>query len=254
MPILKKWGEAQVRRFVYGIGHRNLLPPEEEMQNAKELAEFMAYVQDQVTRKREHPAEDMTTFLTRVEYYGRKLTDTEVIGVIFGMHIGGLETTQYALSAEAQILCEQPELWARIQTDRSKLRFFVEESLRVQAPTQGLSTRMAGKDVEIRGVKIPAGSILHLRYGAGNRDPEEYECPADVDIDRPAVGRHLTFSQGPRVCPGAGLSRLEQNIAWDRLLDRLETISFAPGKNDFRHQPGIMLGLWNLHLNFTKAK
>ncbi len=254
MPQLKIWGEAQVRRFVYGVGHRNLLPAEEEMENAKALGEFMAYVHEQVTRKRSEPGDDMTTFLTQVDYYGRKLTDTEVIGVIFGMHIGGLETTQYALAAEAQILCEQPELFAQLKADRSKLRFFVEESLRVQAPTQGLSTRMAGSDVEMQGVKIPKGSILHLRYGAGNRDPEEFECPEMVNLERPTVGRHLTFSQGPRVCPGAGLSRLEQNIAWDRLLDRLDSLSFTPGKNDFTHQPGIMLGLWKLNVNFTKAK
>ena len=254
MPQLKVWGEAQVRRFVYGVGHRNLLPPADEAENAKALGEFMAYVQAQVTRKRSEPGDDMTTFLTQVEYLGRKLTDQECIGVIFGMHIGGLETTQYALAAEAQILCENPGLWAEIKADRSKIRFFVEESLRVQAPTQGLSTRMAGEDVEIRGVKIAKGSILHLRYGAGNRDPEEYECPEQVNLERKTVGRHLTFSQGPRVCPGAGLSRLEQNIAWERLFDRLDEIHFAPGKNDFKHQPGIMLGLWKLDLEFMKAR
>ena len=254
MPQLKVWGEAQVRRFVYGTGHRNILSAGDEAENAVALGEFMAYVQKQVTRKRAEPGDDMTSFLTQVDYLGRKLTDTEVIGVIFGMHIGGLETTQYALAAEAQILAEHPELFAQVKADRSKLRFFVEESLRMQAPTQGLSTRMAAKDVEIRGVPISKGSILHLRYGAGNRDAEEFECPAQFDLERPHAGRHLTFSQGPRVCPGAGLSRVEQNIAWDRLLDRLDSISFAEGKNDFTHQPGIMLGLWKLDLKFTKAK
>ena len=64
----------------------------------------------------------------------------------------------------------------------------------------------------------------------------------------------MTFSQGIRVCPGAGISRLEQNIAWERLFERLDGISFTPGRNDFRHQPGIMLGLWDLNLSFEKAK
>jgi cytochrome P450 len=254
MPKLKVWGEAQVRRFVYGKGHRNLMSPEEEMENARDLGEFMAYVAEQVAYKRQHPGDDMTSFLTQVTYRAldRKLTDQEVIGVIFGMHIGGLETTQYALTAEAELLADNPALFAGIRADRSKIRFFVEEGLRIQAPTQGLSTRMAAKDVEIRGVPIPAGSILHLRYGAGNRDPEQFECPEEVRLSRPAVGRHLTFSQGLRVCPGAGISRLEQNIAWERLSERIESLRFAPGKNDFTHQPGIMLGLWKLHLSFTK--
>ena len=63
---------------------------------------------------------------------------------------------------------------------------------------------------------------------------------------------HLTFSQGPRICPGAGISRLEQTIAWNRLLDRIEALEFAPG-NEFLHQPGIMLGTLELHLRFRKA-
>ena len=255
IDILRKWGQAQVRRFVYGKGHRNIMSDEEELENARDLGEFMEYVQEQVTRKRRDPQEDMTSFLTQVTYkaMNRKLTDNEVIGVLFGMHIGGLETTQYAIAAEAELLAQNPELWRELKADRSKIRFFAEEGMRIHAPTQGLSTRMAAKDVEIRGVPIPKGSILHLRYGAANLDAEEFNCPAEVDLTRPNTGRHMTFSQGIRVCPGAGISRLEQNIAWERLVDRLETIELAPGKNDFRHQPGIMLGLWELHLQFTKA-
>jgi cytochrome P450 len=252
MPQLRIWGQAQVRRFVYGKGHRNLMSPEEEAENARDLGDFMRYVQSHVTKKRQDPQDDMTSFLTQVEYMGRKLTDSEVVGVVFGMHIGGLETTQYAIAAEAELLAREPELWNTIKADRSKIRFFVEEGMRIQAPTQGLSTRMTARDIEMRGVKIPQGSILHLRYGAANLDAEEFGCPADVDLTRPNTGRHMTFSQGIRVCPGAGISRLEQNIAWERLTQRLETLEVAPG-NDFRHQPGIMLGLWKLDLKFTKA-
>ena len=83
------------------------------------------------------------------------------------MHIGGNETTQYALTAEARLLAERPELFEELKADRSKVRYFVEEALRLYAPTQGLSTRLVAEDTEIRGVKIPRGSLLHLRYGAG---------------------------------------------------------------------------------------
>ena len=64
--------------------------------------------------------------------------------------------------------------------------------------------------------------------------------------------RHLAFSSGPRVCPGANLSRVEQQIAWSRLLDRIEHLEVAPG-NRFEHQPGIMLGTLELTLRFRKA-
>ena len=99
---------------------------------------------------------------------------------------------------------------------------------------------------------MPAGSILHLRWGAGNVDADEYACPHEIQLDRKRVGGHLTFSQGPRICPGAGISRLEQTIAWDRLLDRLTALDYAPG-NTFLHQPGIMLGTLELKLRFERA-
>ena len=62
----------------------------------------------------------------------------------------------------------------------------------------------------------------------------------------------MTFGQGPRSCPGAGLSRLEQNIATNVILDRLDDLRLAPGRNDLRHQPGVMLGLLELNLEFSK--
>ncbi|NJN52988.1 MAG: hypothetical protein HC809_15725 [Gammaproteobacteria bacterium] len=91
-----------------------------------------------------------------------------------------------------------------------------------------------------------------MRWGGGNVDPDEWECPYDLQIDRRAVTRHLAFSQGPRVCPGAGISRLEQVIAWNRLLDRVESLEYAPD-NTFVHQPGIMLGTVALKLKFRRA-
>ena len=77
-------------------------------------------------------------------------------------------------------------------------------------------------------------------------------APAEMRLDRHNPGRHLTFLVGPRNCPGQGLSRLEQNIATSVLINRLDDLRITPGKNDMAHQPGIMLGLYELHLSFTK--
>ncbi len=124
--------------------------------------------------------------------------------------------------------------------------------MRLRSPTQGLSTRITSQDEVFQGVNIPAGSSLHLRYGAANVDPDEFEEPKTLKLERKAATRHLAFSAGPRVCPGAGLSRLEQTIAWNRLFDRLDDIQYGEG-NDFLHQPGIMLGTNKLNLTFIPA-
>jgi cytochrome P450 len=254
VPRLAEWGTAQVAAFVYGKGHRNILTQEQTEEQFKLLDGFKEYVQEQVEEKRRNPKEDMITFLTEVTYeaLGRKLTDLEINGVVYAMVIGGLETTQYALEEQAQLLCEHEGLFQRLKNDRSLVRQFTEEAMRMRSPTQGLSTRVTSQDEVFQGVKVPKGSLLHLRWAAANVDPDEFECPMELRLDRRAVTRHLTFSAGPRVCPGAGISRLEQVTAWNRLLDRFDDIQYAPG-NTFLHQPGIMLGTLELKLNFTKA-
>jgi hypothetical protein len=110
---------------------------------------------------------------------------------------------------------------------------------------------MTSQDEVFQGVKVPAGSLLHLRFAAANVDEEEFPCPFDLELERQGgVTRHLTFSAGPRVCPGANLSRIEQQIAWNVLFDRIKDISFAD-ENTFMHQPGIMLGTLKVNLSFT---
>ncbi|HIG41003.1 MAG: cytochrome P450 [bacterium] len=254
IPQLARWGTAQVAAFVYGKGHRNILTKEESAEQFKLLDGFKEYVHEKVQEKRENPQDDMISFLTEVTYeaLGRKLTDVEINGVVYAMVIGGLETTQYALEEQAQLLCERPGVFTEIKQDRTRLRHFTEEGMRLRSPTQGLSTRTTSQDEVFQGVKVPKGSILHLRWAAANIDEDEFECPHELQLDRRAVSRHLTFSAGPRVCPGAGISRLEQMIAWDRLLDRLDNLEYG-ADNTFLHQPGIMLGTLELNLRFSKA-
>ena len=254
IPQLAEWGTAQVTAFVHGRGHRNQLTDDELTEQFQKLDGFKEYVQQTVERKRRQPEDDMISWLCQVEYgaLGRKLTDMEVNGVVYAMVIGGLETTQYALEEQAQLLCENPQYFAALKADRELVRSFTEECMRLRSPTQGLSTRITSQDEVFQGVTVPKGSLLHLRFGAGNVDPEEWECPYEMRLDRKAVTRHLAFSAGPRVCPGAGISRLEQTIAWQRLLERLDAIEYAPG-NTLEHQPGIMLGTLKLNLRFTRA-
>jgi len=251
LPLLEAWGKAQVMQYVYGRGHLNQLSEEQAALQSQRLSGFADYLAEQVASKRQHPQDDMISALTRIRYTAldRKLTDDEVYGIVYLMVLGGLETTQYALEEEAQLLCDQPALFATLKARPATLRAFTEEAMRLRAPTQGLSTRVTTRAEEFQGIQVPGGSVLHLRFGAGNVDPQQYPCPYQLDLKRKALGNHLTFSQGPRTCPGAGISRLEQVIAWERLCTRLASLEYAPG-NSFEHQPGIMLGTLALKLRF----
>ena len=254
IPKLEAWGNAVVIPFVRGTGLKHEITPDQAKDMIGRLQGFQEYVYEQVRIKRANPQDDMISFLCDVHYQAldRKLTDLEIAGVVYAMIIGALETTQYALEEQAQLLCERPGMFELLRNDRSKVRAFTEEGMRLRSPTHGLSTRMTSQDEVFQGVHVPAGSLLHLRFAAANVDPEEFECPFDLNLDREGVTRHVAFSAGPRVCPGANLSRVEQQIAWGVLLDRLEHIEYGEG-NNWMHQPGIMLGTLRLNVKFTKA-
>ena len=254
VPQLAEWGDAVVTPFVHGTGLKHELTADQAKEMNRRLEGFQDYIYEHVTAKRADPQDDMVSFLCAVNYeaLGRKLSDIEIAGIVHAMILGGLETTQYALEEQAQLLCEHPGLFEQLRTDRTKLRAFVEEALRLRAPTHGLSTRTTTREEVFQGVTVPAGSLLHLRFAAANVDEDEFACPFDIDLDREGIGRHVTFSTGPRVCPGATISRLEQQVAWGVLLDRLESIEYGDG-NDWMHQPGIMLGTLKLNLRVHKA-
>ena len=252
---LAKWGDAIVTPFVHGTGLKHELTLEQTKDMLDRLDGFQDYIYEHVRVKRENPQDDMVSFLCRVHYEAldRALTDLEIAGIVHAMIIGGLETTQYALEEQAQLLCERPGLFEQLRHDRKKLRAFTEEGLRLRSPTHGLSTRATSRDEVFQGVEVPAGSLLHLRFAAANVDAEEFTCPFDLDLERDGLTRHVTFSTGPRVCPGANLSRIEQQTAWGVVLDRLDSLEYGNG-NDWLHQPGIMLGTLKLNVRFTKAQ
>lgn len=255
IPRLEQWGNAQVMSYVIGTTHKNILTPEQSAEKFRLLAGMKEYVAEQTRDKRARPQDDMVSFLTQVEYQalGRKLTEDEINGVVYAMVIGGLETTQYALAEQAQLLCERPGMFETLRGDRALIRTFIEEGMRLRSPTQGLSTRICAQDEVFQGVEVPAGSMLHLRWAAANIDADEFEDPLELKLDRKAATRHLAFSQGPRSCPGSNISRLEQVIAWEKLCDAFSGLAYAPG-NDFRHQGGIMLGIYRLLLNLTPTE
>jgi cytochrome P450 len=254
IPQLAAWGDAVVTPFVQGTGLKHELTAEQTKDMLARLAGFQDYIYEHVRAKRLDPQDDMVSFLCNVHYEAldRKLTDLEIAGIVHAMIIGGLETTQYALEEQAQLLCEHPAVFEQLRHDRAKLRGFTEEAMRMRSPTHGLSTRATSRDEVFQGVAVPAGSLLHLRFGAANVDEEEFACPFDLDLGREGVTRHVAFSTGPRVCPGANLSRVEQQIAWGVLLDRLESIEYGD-HNNWLHQPGIMLGTLKLFVRFRAA-
>jgi cytochrome P450 len=94
--------------------------------------------------------------------------------------------------------------------------------LRLQSPTQWV-LRTTIKDVEMGGVRIPAGSRVCLLWGSANRDAERFGEGADrFDLDRTDAPSHFAFGYGSHFCAGAVLARMELTIALEAMLARLK--------------------------------
>ncbi|MGI9624267.1 MAG: cytochrome P450 [Acidimicrobiales bacterium] len=245
VPRLKDWSAMWVKPFARGLSD------DEEVEVARSGVEFQRYLLDRLAEARANPSDDVMSHFVRAELSGeRPLTDKEIINMIEHLYIGGNETTTFALSSGMWLLLERPDVYEALLEDRSLIRGFVEEVLRYESPTMGLY-RFVGQDTEIAGTQIPQGSTLHIRFAAGNRDPRMFEDPETFDLLRRNAWRNMAFSLGEHHCPGAGLSRVEQNVAWDVLLDRLPNLRLTPGANDFTHRPGFVLrALKDLHISW----
>ena len=240
IPQLKVWSEAWVMPFA------GRLTPEQQRYIAEQGVAFQAYILDVIAQKRRRPDESVISRLAHARFEdpdapggSRPLTDEEVLFTTDHLYIGGNETTTFALTSGLWLLLREPEVHARLRGDRSKIAQFVEEVLRLESPTQGLY-RHNLVDVDLHGVNIPAGSTVHIRFAAANRDHRLFAEPARLDLDRSNSARHVAFGQGEHHCPGAGLSRLEQTIAFEVLLDRVEDW-WLLSTNDYRHKPGFVL-------------
>jgi cytochrome P450 len=236
IPELKVWSEAWVLPF------RGQLTADEEVYAGEKGVEFQHHIHATIEEKRANPDSSVISFLANEARFSgeRPLSDAEIIGMADHLYIGGNETTTFALTSGVWLLLTHPDAHAALLADHSKVKGFVEEVLRLESPTMGM-VRHAHEDAQVGGVDIPAGSSLHLRYAAANRDPRVFENPAELDVDRPNANRHLAFSTGETHCPGAGLSRLEQVIALSAMLDRLPDLRLVPGRNDFTHHPNVTL-------------
>lgn len=250
IPQLKAWSAAWVMPFAGG------LTPEQQRFVAEQGTEFQAHIVATIDAKRADPDDSVISHLASATFESpegpRPLTEEEIVFITDHLYIGGNETTTFALTWGLRWLLERPDLWERLRSDRSRVPAFVEEVLRLDSPTQGLY-RHTTEDVELHGVTIPAGSTVHIRFGAANRDHRMFPDPEVLDLDRRNSARHVAFGQGEHHCPGAGLSRLEQHVAWNRLLDRVDDWWLLDG-TELTTMPGFVLwALESLPVGFTRA-
>lgn len=234
VPRIKAWSDAWIEPLGYACSE------EREIQVAWLGVELQRYLAEKFEEKRRSPGEDILTDLAHARLPdGCPLPDAERMGLAEHILVGGHETVTSALASGVWLLIREPRLHAELRSEPALVRNFTEEVLRLESPSQGFF-RFALADAELRGVPIPKGSMVHLRFAAANRDPEQFPDPDLVNLRRGNAGAHMAFSQGEHHCLGAPLARLELQTAFRALVERVDDFELAPGAR-LRHVPGLSL-------------
>jgi cytochrome P450 len=202
--------------------------PEEQLAAAHESVDFERYLATAIADRRAEGRDDLLTDLIRVRADGAApLTDAEIISLLISMVFAGHETTANLIASALVLLLHRPELWAAIGDDPGLVAAVVEETLRFDAPVQGMFRRTVF-DVQVSGVTIPAGAQVFAMFAAANRDGAVFERPEDFDPGRADKDRHLAFGRGIHFCLGAALARMESQTALRMLRDRLPGLHLDP--------------------------
>jgi cytochrome P450 len=250
----KRWSDDSIA----GIGTSITIAQRVEAERG--VNEFQRYFAAELEKRREHPQDDLLTNLLNARIDDddpdvsdkRALDMPEMLSIVQQLLVAGNETTTKMLTEMMRLLAENPEQWAMVKADPSRIPSIVEETLRLSTPTQGMF-RIATRDVELAGVHIPKGSRVVIVFMSANRDESLFAEPDAFNPDRANLSDHLAFGKGTHFCVGANLSRLEGRVALQELSKRIASFTLTEA-NDFAYHPSFMLrGLVKLDVDVVPA-
>jgi cytochrome P450 len=250
----KRWSDDSIAGIGTAIGIDQRVAAE------RGVNEFQHYFAAEIDKRREHPQDDLLTKLlnARIDDDDPDVTDTraldmpEMLSIVQQLLVAGNETTTKMLTEMMRLLADNPQEWARVRADPSRVASIVEETLRMSTPTQGMF-RIATRDVHLAGVDIPKGSRVVIVFMSANRDESLFHNPDQFNPDRANLSDHLAFGKGTHFCLGANLSRLEGRVALQEIIKRIASFSLSD-TNDFAYHPSFMLrGLMKLDVDFIPA-
>jgi cytochrome P450 len=182
--------------------------------------ELFDYAEGQAELRRSQPTNDVITQLLAPTSDGEPLSDLEFKNFFTLLVAAGNDTTRYSIAGGLLTLARHPQLWKRWQADRSLTDSAVEELLRTTAVAMHFR-RTATVNTELAGRSIAAGDKVVIWFNSANHDEAAFERPFRFDLAR-QFNDHMTFGRnGPHLCLGAWLARLELKVVFETLLDRV---------------------------------
>jgi cytochrome P450 len=183
------------------------------------------YFRSLIALRRSEPGSDVISALLEADHAGGPLDDDEMLDICYLLFVAGLETTAGAIRVALWHLAQHPDELALLAADPSLIPAATEEFLRALSPVQAMA-RTLRLDTRIGDVDMRAGERVVLAFGAANRDPDVFECPYDVRIDR-SPNPHVAFGIGAHRCLGSNLARREVNVALEEFIRRFPRFELA---------------------------
>lgn len=200
------------RGFVHDVLESVALPREERM---KGLEAFFDYLVPQIEARVDEPRDDLISFLLASEIDGEPLDVGQVVRTVALLLLAGIDTTWSAIGASVWHLAGTPGDRQRLVDEPELLPTAVEELLRAYAPVT--MARLVKEEVEVGGRRMRPDDWVLLSFPAANRDPEAFDRPDEVVLDR-QPNRHAAFGLGIHRCLGSHLARMELRVALEEWL------------------------------------
>jgi cytochrome P450 len=196
---------------------------ERRSQGADQLLE---YFESQLAQRRRVPGDDLLSELLVTEVDGAPLDEAIILGMAALILIAGVDTTWSAIGSSLWHLATHPDDQKRLVAEPDLMPTAMEELLRAFAPVT--MARVVTGDVEFGGCPMKEGDKVLMNFPAANRDPEVFDRPDDVLLDR-AHNRHVAFGSGIHRCAGSNLARMELRVALEEWLHAIPSFALEEG-------------------------
>jgi len=186
------------------------------------------YITSLIEERRESPPgpTDFVHVLAHAKVEGEYLPHSVFVSFLRQLMNAAGDTSYHGFSNLLASLLTHPDQLEAVKADRSLVPQAIDEALRLEAPIVFLE-RTPHDAIELDGHRIEPGDHVSVSIGDANRDESVYEDPDSFNIFRKKV-RHSSFGQGPHICIGQHLARVEMTVALNTLLDRLPNLRLDP--------------------------
>lgn len=224
--------------------------PEGQEEIRRNISAFIDYLHGLFAQKRQAPGDDLISQLLQVEVDGDRLTDDEILAMVFILFVAGHITTVNLIANGVFALLTHPDQLEKLRSDPALVPNAVEEVLRYLGPAETTTARFAREDVELGGQPIAKGDSLLVVLAAADRDPARFADPQTFDITREDANRHIAFGKGVHACLGAPLARMEGQVALETLFRRYPELRLAVPEDEIAWAPSFLRSLTRLPLLF----